>query len=105
MSTSAERGAAGPPALRFETTAPPDVQMPPPVSCVPDDALVVWEYERADLYRRMLPVVVGNRLELVVVTAGHEHGLRRVAGTRIVDGEGLATPQFLTRRALVFWGE
>jgi hypothetical protein len=53
----------------------------------------------------MLPVVVGNRLELVVVTAGHEHGLRRVAGTRIVDGEGLATPQFLTRRALVFWGE
>jgi hypothetical protein len=101
MSTPAER-VAEVPAFRFDAAA----ALPAPtVSCIPDDALVVWEYERADLHRRLLAVVVGNRLDLVLVSAGHEPGLRHVTGARILDGDGVPVPQFLTRRALVFWGD
>lgn len=92
-----------PPVLRFEPA-----EAPRPFAgaqWVPDDALVLWEYERADLHRRVVGVVVGNRLKLIRVSAGHETALDVLAEVVLAEGHGVARPEFLTRSALVFWGE
>ena len=97
-----------------EVERPPAIEFVPedavgatgrPVTCeaVPADALVLWEHEQADRYRRALALVVGNKLKIVKVTAGHDNGMEILCEAGLADEPvGLRT-QFITRDALVFW--
>ena len=90
------------PALSF---LPAQAAVPAAVEFAPHDALVFWENECADQYKRVVGLVVENKLKLVKITAGRGSGLEVICEAPIADEPAVLRPGFVTRDALVIWAE
>jgi hypothetical protein len=93
------------PALSFLPVEPVHPAAPAALEFVPHDALVFWEEEHADQYKRVFAVVLGNKLKLVKITAGRGSGLQILCEAALVDEPCVLRPGFVTRDALVLWAE
>jgi hypothetical protein len=98
--------AAGPPAISFRPAdAAPAAASPPSLEFVPQDALVFWEDERADHHKRVVGLLVDDKLKLVKITAGYRAAIDVICEAALVDASGPVAPRFITREALLFWAE
>jgi hypothetical protein len=106
MLETAGRQTATPPALAF---GPPEAEsaatVPVALELVPEDVLVFWESERTDQYKRVVALVMGNKLKLVKVTVGRNAGMDILCETALVDEPATLRTQFLSRDTLIFWVE
>ena len=97
--------AASPPALAFTAPDAATAVRPANFEPIPADALVLWEYERADRYRRVFGLVTENKLKLVRVSAGFETSIEVIAEASIADDAVVLRPHFLTRDVFVLWAD
>jgi hypothetical protein len=93
------------PAVSFMPVESPYAAVPAALEFAPRDALVFWEEEHADQYKRVLGVVVGNKLKLVKITVGRDSGLEILCEAPLVEEPGVLRSGFVTRDALVLWAE
>ena len=94
-------GPGSAPAIVFAATEGPSV--PTTIELVPSDVLVLWEDERADHYKRVVALTIGNKLKLMRITAGRGSGIEVICEVPLVDEPAFLRTQFLTRDALLFW--
>src|ERR1051325_5505195 len=79
--------------------------LPAVLELVPHDVLVLWEDERTDQYKRVVALVIGNKLKLVKLTVGRVNGMEILCEAPLVDEPTLLRTQFITRDALLLWAE
>jgi hypothetical protein len=72
---------------------------------VPHDVLVLWEDERTDRYKRVVGLVIGNKLKLVKLTVGRVNAMEILCEAPIADEATSLRTQFITRDALLLWAE
>ena len=102
-----EPGAQGErPAIEF---APADTAgarpLPAVLELVPHDVLVLWEDERTEQYKRVVALVIGNKLKLVRLTVGRVNRMDILCEASLADQAASLRTQFITRDALLLWAE
>ena len=79
--------------------------VPALLELVPHDVLVLWEDERTDQYKRVVGLVIGNKLKLVKLTVGRVNAIDVLCEAPIADETSSLRTQFITRDALILWAE
>ena len=106
MEPSVRPGSTSPAAIEF---VPADAAgartLPAVLELVPHDVLVLWEDERTDRYKRVVALVIGNKLKLVKLTVGRVNAMEILCEAPLVDEPALLRTQFITRDALLLWAE